>query len=229
LRDFRIDDTHELMHQAQPPSWYQPPEAPLGSSPHDPHTPGAPDERWRHQTAGWGIRAGARIIDNIVGLVVGAVGGAIGGVIVGVLGAMGVLGENWQALIGQQSAGAFLLSAIGGLSYHTIAEGLGGASIGKLVCGLRTIGTDGRPCSLAGAFKRSLAFYVDGFFFGLVAYSAMSKSVLNQRIGDRWGHTAVVRAPAVPATEVRGAAVGILSGVLVWGALIALSTILKCI
>jgi len=217
-----------FMHQPQPPSWYQPPDAPPGSFPHDEHTPGD-DERWRHQTAGWGIRAGARLIDNIVGLVVGMVGGAIGGVLVGVLGAMGVLGEDWQALIGKPSAAGFLLSALGGLAYHTIAEGLGGASIGKLVCGLRTIGADGRPCSIAGAFKRSLAFYVDGFVFGLVAYSAMSSSPLNQRIGDRWGHTAVVRAPAVPAAAARGATVGILLGAAVWSAFIVFSTILKCL
>ena len=225
MRDGKNDSTHELMHQASPPSWYQPPEAPLGNSQQDPSA----DERWRHETAGWGVRAGARIIDNIVGLIAGAIGGSIGGVFVGVLGAMGVLGEDWQELLGKQSVGGFLLSALGALAYHTIAEGLGGATIGKLVCGLRAIGTDGRPCSIGGAFKRSLAFYVDGLFFGLVAYSAMSKSVLNQRIGDRWGATAVVRARAVPATAARGAAGGIVLGFLVHCALIALSTILKCL
>lgn len=181
------------------------------------------------ETAGWGIRAGARIIDTIVGLVVGTVGGAIGGVIVGILGAMGVLGDGWQELLGKETAGAILLSSLGALSYHTLAEGLGGTTVGKLVCGLRTIGADGRPCSIGAALKRNIAFYVDGFFFGLVAYSAMSKSVLNQRIGDRWGHTAVVRASAVPETAARGPTVGVLVGILVWGAVLALSTILKCL
>ncbi len=214
------------MHQPQPPSWYEPPQTPS----FDASSQGAQaDEQWRHATAGWGIRAGARIIDNIVGLVVGAVGGVIGGVIVGVLGVMGVLGEGWQAELGKQTIGGFVLSAIGAIAYHTLSEGLGGASIGKLVCGLRTIGTDGRPCSIGSALKRSLAFYVDGFFFGLVAYSAMSKSVLNQRIGDRWGDTAVVRAQAVPATAARGAAGGAVIGALVWGTFIALSAILKCV
>lgn len=48
-----------------------------------------------------------------------------------------------------------------------------------------------------GALVRSLAYYIDGFFFGVVAYSTMSKSPLKQRLGDQWGNTAVFRAASV--------------------------------
>ena len=51
---------------------------------------------------------------------------------------------------------------------------------------------------------RSLWFLVDGFFFGLVGYTSMQKSPLNQRYGDVWGHTVVVAAANVPAGSERG-------------------------
>lgn len=225
LRDRVTEDTPELVQQPQPPSWYEPPKAGYD----DRGQPGQADERWRYETAGFGIRAGARIVDNIVGLVLGFIAGVVGAVVVGILAAMGVVQGDWETRIGSESGGGFLLSALGGLAYHAISEGLGGASVGKLVCGLRTIGTDGRPCSFASALKRSIAFYVDGLFFGLVAYSAMSKSPLKQRIGDRWASTAVVRGAAVPQTATRGAAGGIVAGAIAWAALLALSTVLKCL
>jgi len=39
---------------------------------------------------------------------------------------------------------------------------------------------------------RSVAFYLDSLFFGLIAASSMQSSELKQRLGDKWAHTIVV-------------------------------------
>ena len=82
--------------------------------------------------------------------------------------------------------------------YHSLSE-LSGASVGKLLCGLRVLTAEGLPCSLVHTFKRSLVFPVDAFFFGIVAYSYMKDSAKQQRLGDRWAQTMVVRNKDLPA------------------------------
>ena len=52
--------------------------------------------------------------------------------------------------------------------------------------------------SLLGALVRSFALLLDGALFGLVAYVAMDRSPLRQRLGDRWGDTLVVHRRAMP-------------------------------
>jgi uncharacterized RDD family membrane protein YckC len=78
--------------------------------------------------------------------------------------------------------------------YHTLCEGLYGATLGKLCCGIRVVSEDGAPSTLKGALIRTLAFeFVDCLFFGAAGYTAMRKSPLNQRYGDVWGKTAVIK------------------------------------
>ena len=75
-----------------------------------------------------------------------------------------------------------------------VAEWLGGATVGKVVFGLRVVtmeASDGRP-SLEAALVRNLALLVDVQFFGLVAYGAMGRSVERQRVGDLWAGSRVV-------------------------------------
>lgn len=177
--------------------------------------------------ATFGIRAGARIVDTIVGFVVGGIGGGIGGFLVGVLVATGSLDPSATGRMGKLSAGSFLFGLLGPLLYHAVAEGLGGATIGKLVCGLRVVREDGRPATLGGAFLRSIAYYIDGLFFGMVAYSVMSKNAMQQRLGDKWGHTAVVTAATVPADSRRGAAGPVVLGLVAWIAISFVSTVIK--
>jgi hypothetical protein len=57
---------------------------------------------------------------------------------------------------------------------------------------------------LTQAFKRSLAFFWDSLFFGLVGYSSMKKSELNQRYGDHWAKTVVIKSSEVAAESKRG-------------------------
>ena len=87
----------------------------------------------------------------------------------------------------------YLLAMLGLVAYHTLCEGLHGATLGKLICGLVVVKEDGTHCGALPAFKRSLAFYIDGLFFGIPAVISMNSSLKRQRLGDRWAKTMVVK------------------------------------
>jgi uncharacterized RDD family membrane protein YckC len=172
--------------------------------------------------ATFGIRAGARIVDLVVGVVVGFIGGGVGGAIVGL-----AAPERVHDL-SKLTVASFLLSTLGSLAYHTISECVAGASVGKLVCGLRVVSQNGfgRPTVL-GAFIRTLGYYIDSLFFGLVGYSVMSKSELQQRLGDKWGKTVVVKSASLRAGVLPGPVVGLMTALLAWCALAFASTVVK--
>lgn len=87
---------------------------------------------------------------------------------------------------------ALVLMLLGSILSHALAEGLGGATLGKRLLGFAVIGTHGRPAGFVAALKRSVAFVWDGLFFGLLAYQKMTETSLRQRYGDHWGETVVV-------------------------------------
>ena len=67
--------------------------------------------------------------------------------------------------------------------------------------------------------------FLDALPLGVPAYRAMAHSVLNQRYGDQWGRTVVMRTQAVPPDSRQGKALlalGILSGTAAWAILVAL-------
>lgn len=119
----------------------------------------------------------------------------------------------------QLTALSMAVSIIGGSAYHVASEWLGGASVGKAILGLRVKSVSLGPCSFRGAVVRTAAYYVDGFLFGAVAFSAMCKSDLMQRLGDRWGGTVVVKASSLPAgSDNAGRLVlGCCVGLALWG------------
>lgn len=179
--------------------------------------------------AGFWIRAGARIIDIVYGLVLGLIGGFLAGIALVVLDKSGLITPGWQTRIQGFNFPGFGLSLLGGFLYHSLTEGIYGASLGKLICGLRVATGDGRPIGIAKAMLRSLAYYFDGLFFGLVAYSSMKQSDLNQRYGDKWAHTVVVRSTDLPGESKKGAELFVLAflmGSVCWMALIALGLII---
>ena len=153
---------------------------------------GMPLDSDKSPSAGFGIRALARIVDDLFGVFVGLAGGFFGGIVIVVLSAAGMIEPGWQHRIHGFSLTGLGLGEIGYIAYHTFCEGIHGATIGKLCCGLCVVREDLKPSNLKGALIRTLAFYIDSLFFGLVGYSSMSKSPLNQRYGDVWGRTAVV-------------------------------------
>jgi len=171
--------------------------------------------------AGFWIRALARLVDTVYGFALGIVAGVQVGIIVTILETLSVVEPGWGDRISQGGMLVpTLISSVGYLSYHTTCEGLCGASLGKLVCGLRVLSEDLSPCSLKPAFVRSLAYFVDGLFFGVIGYMAMSKTVIQQRHGDHWARTVVVRNSQVPLGSKRSTAQYLLAlalGSVAWG------------
>ncbi len=182
--------------------------------------------------AGFLVRAGARIIDTLYGVFLGFGGGVVAGIALALLQAAGSIQPGWQRHLQGQDPLALVLSLVGGLFYHSFAEGIYGASLGKVICQLRVVSEAGGPCTFKSAFIRSLAYFVDALFFGLIAYSSMKKSHLNQRYGDHWGHTVVVQKSQMPPGAARPVSLafgGIIAGSVCWSLLLAVSLILHVV
>jgi uncharacterized RDD family membrane protein YckC len=148
----------------------------------------------RSPYAGFGIRLVARMLDVAFAYFMGFVAGFIGRVTLVALSHAGIITPGWSNRInGGFSLGITIFGLLGIIAYHVFCEGMHGATIGKVFCGLRVVGEDGKPSNLKGALIRTLGFYIDGLFFGLIGYIAMAESPLYQRNGDVWAKTAVVR------------------------------------
>ncbi|HKS21192.1 MAG TPA: RDD family protein [Thermoanaerobaculia bacterium] len=140
------------------------------------------------EAADFGIRFVARLVDYLPVILAGGLSLAIASAV-----ATGpVPAENDDSLVIRIG---FLVATI---LYHAFSESIGGASLGKRLFGLEVVSEDLRPATLLQGWKRSLAFVVDGFFFGLVGYNAMKKSPIRQRIGDGWAKTRVVLRRSLP-------------------------------
>ena len=161
--------------------------------------------------AGFWIRAGARMIDTMYGLALGFFVGVLAGICLVILDRAGWIAPGWQGRIKGLNFPGFGLSLLGGILYHSLTEGLYGASLGKLVCGLRVVTEAGQPITVGKALLRSLAYLFDALFFGLVAYSSMKDSDLNQRYGDKWAHTVVIRSQDLPSGSRKGAEIFVLA------------------
>lgn len=88
---------------------------------------------------------------------------------------------------------------LGSILYQTCMEGVHGSSLGKRIFGITVLDAEGGPCTLRQAWKRSLAFLVDGLFVGLIGYLNAKGCPRRQRVGDDWADTVVVRTRSVPA------------------------------
>jgi uncharacterized RDD family membrane protein YckC len=176
--------------------------------------------------AGFWIRVLARLIDMAFVAFVGYAVGVLAIVIIISLAAAGIIPPGWQGRMREFSLAPFGFGMLGVITYHFFCEGFHGATMGKYCCGIRVISKDGTPSTLKGALIRSLAYYIDSFFLGLVACISMDKSPLNQRYGDVWGKTAVVHIkqltseppqPRVPFIAALLAGTGCMASILVVG------------
>ena len=98
----------------------------------------------------------------------------------------------------------FLIPLLITLAYFVLLEGAFGATVGKLVLGIRVRALDGTRIGFGAAAIRNVARVVDGFPYFipyLVGAIAVSRSETDQRLGDRWGKTVVV----LVGTESKGA------------------------
>ncbi len=150
-------------------------------------------------------RVGARIIDTILGAGFGFVAGIIFGFFV--IMASRMSGQSPLPLLARQRQGGFVIfvfALLGVVAYHSLCEGLHGSTLGKWLLGMVVAQEDGTPCRLLPATIRSLAYFVDSIFFGLVGYLAMKKTPQQQRHGDDWAHTIVCRRSEAPPQSLRG-------------------------
>ena len=70
-----------------------------------------------------------------------------------------------------------------------------GATLGNSLVGLKAIPKNGtnRKLTFGESFKRHLLDPIDMVFFGLIGIVTIKNTDKNQRLGDIWGHTIVVR------------------------------------
>jgi len=94
-------------------------------------------------------------------------------------------GKGWQGL---EAILMMVLTA----SYWVLPEWALGATLGKLLFGLRVVSVDGRKCSFSQSVKRNLLRIVDIQFFYLIGYTVARFTPKRQRIGDLWARTMVV-------------------------------------
>ena len=77
-------------------------------------------------------------------------------------------------------------------SYWVLPEWALGATVGKLVFGLRVIAATRRECTFMQSVKRNLLRLIDAQFFYLVGYLVARFTPNKQRLGDLWAGTLVV-------------------------------------
>jgi uncharacterized RDD family membrane protein YckC len=180
------------------------------------------------RVAPFAIRAAARAIDTVIGVVVGFVAMVMAVIVLMARGTAGAP-QQWLETVSVMTAASLIASIAGNCVYYIACEWIGGATIGKLACGLRVVSQDFGPLSFRAAIVRTLAFFVDGLFFGLVGYLKMAESPLRQRFGDRWARTLVVKRGQVP-TASRGlvaSLLGIGCGMGGWCVIQAYSIVLR--
>jgi len=185
-----------------------------------------PQDGADRRTAGFVIRAVARGIDVLVSVAIGLPATAVTFAVLTLIGSPGGPTE-WAQQLQELTTAVVVLSLCGSTLYAALSEWIGGATLGKLACGLRVMSEDFSPPTFRGTLIRSLALFVDGIFFGIVGLFAMHQSVLQQRYGDRWGRTIVVNVRAVPESG-RGAArvvVGMVVGCGIWGAFLTCASV----
>jgi uncharacterized RDD family membrane protein YckC len=173
--------------------------------------------------AGFWIRVLARLIDTVVGFILGRFAGYAGALVLIALQFLTIVRPGWPMRVAHERLLIVPFSLVGNLLYHTACEGIYGATPGKFFCGLRVLSEDLKPCDLKAGFIRSVAYFIDALVFGLVAWLEMSKSDAEQRHGDNWAHTVVVKSGRVPAVSKRsefrlfGALV---AGICAWGVML---------
>ncbi len=151
------------------------------------------------QTRGFGRRAGARLIDSGVGMVVGVAAGVVAGLALAVAQQLGHLDPGWPQRVQGGLLSNLLIGGLASFSARVVGTSICGASLGKLVLGMRVVRKDGTRAGVLAVAKRELAYVADAFFFGAVAYGVMQETPFQQRVGDKWGDTVVVASSAVSA------------------------------
>ncbi len=143
--------------------------------------------------AGFGLRAGAQIVDLIIHNVIGVAASFTAGIFIALYAmATGTSSSTLIAKLDATTPSGIILALLGYAVYHAICEGMHGATLGKLIFRIHVLREDGNPAGIGAALIRSIAFNIDALFFGLIAAASMRSSELQQRLGDKWAKTVVV-------------------------------------
>ena len=146
--------------------------------------------------AGFWVRGLARIIDITFHNVIIIIAAIILIISTAFMPILGITSNKAIEIISKPEWYNYLFIGTGMFLYQSIMVGSYGASLGKRFLGLVVLKTNGKQCTLPAALGRSLAFYIDSLFFGIVAYSEM-KPPYQQRFGDKWFDTYVVKKSSV--------------------------------
>ena len=104
----------------------------------------------------------------------------------------------------QETTGlGLLLGVLAFITYGAIAEGFHGSTVGKRLLGMVVLKENKKPCGILAAFGRGVSFLFDSLFFGIVAAYGMSTNGRDQRYGDQWFKTVVVKRASAPPEVVR--------------------------
>jgi len=144
------------------------------------------------QRCGLGIRGVSIAIDSVVWFGLFVVGTTAVAAATGQLETT-VNGANAD-LEGTAGTAAFGLWLALGIGYHTLLEWQFGKTLGKYLVGIKAVNDDGSPLSLGSSVVRNVLRLVDFLpVFYLVGIVSLVFSDANQRLGDRFGGTVVVR------------------------------------
>src|SRR5690606_30336268 len=88
----------------------------------------------------------------------------------------------------------FLISVVFWFIYFPFLEWEYSATLGHKIMGLKVVSQDGNALTLKQVFKRRLADVIDLYtMFGFIAFAVAFYSQQNQRLGDLWAKTLVVK------------------------------------
>jgi uncharacterized RDD family membrane protein YckC len=104
--------------------------------------------------------------------------------------------EYWLTHLDTYAVLQIVVLTILPLVYFMIMEAVQGATIGKMLLGIRVVRLDGSPISWSQSITRNLLRIIDQFPYGppyLLGAILIWTSPTYQRLGDRVAHTVVVR------------------------------------
>ncbi len=101
-------------------------------------------------------------------------------------------GSHVYTWTGGRFALAIGLTALAGLVNQVLLQGMTGASVGKMMLGLRVVNGPGQVCGIGRAFVRWLFLIVDQAFCFLVGLITMLVTHPHRRVGDMVAGTYVV-------------------------------------
>jgi len=134
-----------------------------------------------------GRRAVAIIVDTVLLLFVSIV-------IIAITGDVGTVTTTDTSFEFEASGGGLstALVVIASFAYFIVLEAVMGATLGKLLVGIRVVMLDGSDVTWAASVIRNLFRVIDGFFLYLVGAIIVWNSAKRQRLGDQVARTVVV-------------------------------------